>query len=173
MTIRPHVTSPIEYGDAASFWVEYPSGLVDLTRHAHLPLGAQDTGEVQIPPLQTSTQLEIPVDGERVVRISKERSAIVIIDMQKCVRIQSAPHLLFQLLSECRQLLLAFRSSGSSNRTGLRRPLDERHSTTSISRREGRLGVRMPLPSHVPETERRCTGTGDLRSMNSIPYRQR
>ncbi|KAF9814916.1 hypothetical protein IEO21_04860 [Rhodonia placenta] len=83
MTIRPHVTSPIEYGDAASFWVEYPSGLVDLTRHAHLPLGAQDTGEVQIPPLQTSTQLEIPVDGERVVRISKERSAIVIIDMQK------------------------------------------------------------------------------------------
>lgn len=82
MTIRPHVTSPIEYGDAASFWVEYPSGLVDLTRHAHLPLGAQDTGEVQIPPLQTSTQLEIPVDGERVVRISKERSAIVIIDMQ-------------------------------------------------------------------------------------------
>jgi len=87
MTIRPHVLEPLEYGNAASFWVEYPSGLVDLTREAHLIAKKEDetvvtNGTHPEPPLQSSAQLEIPVDGERVVRIAKSKSAIVIVDMQ-------------------------------------------------------------------------------------------
>ncbi|PCH38006.1 Isochorismatase hydrolase [Wolfiporia cocos MD-104 SS10] len=77
--VRPHVTEPIEYGNSASFWVEYPSGLVDLTRETHL--SKQGDG-VQTPPLRLETQLDIPVDGERTVRVAKDKSAIVIIDMQ-------------------------------------------------------------------------------------------
>ncbi|KAH9843049.1 Isochorismatase hydrolase [Rhodofomes roseus] len=87
MTPRPHVLEPIEYGNAASFWVEYPSGLVDLTRAAHLTAKKEDetvktSSAHPEPPLQSSTHLEIPVDGERVVRIAKSKSAIVIVDMQ-------------------------------------------------------------------------------------------
>ena len=86
---RPHVAEPIEYGNAASFWVEYPSGLIDLTRETHIaPKDHDETlttnGIHHIePPLRGSTQLEIPVDGDRVVRMAKARSAMVIIDMQK------------------------------------------------------------------------------------------
>ncbi|KZT09501.1 Isochorismatase hydrolase [Laetiporus sulphureus 93-53] len=82
MTVRPYVSSPIEYGNAASFWVEYPSGLVDLTREAHLPTDEATKKDVQAPSLQPRTQLEISVDALRTVRIAKERTAIVIIDMQ-------------------------------------------------------------------------------------------
>ncbi|KZT70152.1 Isochorismatase hydrolase [Daedalea quercina L-15889] len=87
MTIRPHVGEPIEYGNAASFWVEYPSGLVDLTRETHLITkkegdAAATNGSHPEPPLHGTTQLEIPVDDQRVVRIAKSRSAIVIVDMQ-------------------------------------------------------------------------------------------
>ncbi len=89
MIQSPKVTVATEYGNAASFWVEYPNGLVDVTRMTHLPKGelvpgdvAQDQ-DVPIPPLLKDVQLDITVDGDRVVRLAKKQSAIVIIDMQK------------------------------------------------------------------------------------------
>lgn len=92
MVHRPKVPVATEYGNAASFWVEYPSGLVDLTRTTHLPNGALQNGDVvrdepaqdaPVPPLRAETQLEIPVDGGRVLRLSKKNTAIVVVDMQK------------------------------------------------------------------------------------------
>ncbi len=92
MVHRPKVTAAIEYGNAASFWVEYPSGLVDLTRTTHLPKANLQNGSVvheepaqdaPVPPLREETQLEIPVDGGRVLRFSKKNTAIVVVDMQK------------------------------------------------------------------------------------------
>ena len=92
MVKRPRIPVATEYGNAAAWWVEYPTGLIDVTRTTHLPNGplpegdvAQDqaTREVPIPPLVKETQLDIPVDGERTVRIATKHSAIVIIDMQK------------------------------------------------------------------------------------------
>ncbi|KAI0655135.1 Isochorismatase hydrolase [Cubamyces menziesii] len=87
----PKLAVATEYGNAASFWVEYPAGLIDLSRTAHLPKVALQDGEteqaqsvqdVPVPPLQPATQLDIPVDGDRVIRIAKKHSAIVIVDMQ-------------------------------------------------------------------------------------------
>ena len=98
---RPHVAEPIEYGNASSFWVEYPSGLIDLTRETHIaPKNNDETvttnGTRTIePPLHYSTQLEIPVDGNRVVRLAKARSAVVIVDMQKYAH-RSIPSLLIE-----------------------------------------------------------------------------
>jgi len=86
MTTRPPVDTPIEYGNASSFWVEYPSGLVDLTRTAHLP--TPGTTKVTDPPPLSPGQLDVPVDGQgqrRSVRINAAASAYVIIDMQKYV----------------------------------------------------------------------------------------
>ena len=92
MVQRPKVTVATEYGNALSFWVEYPNGLVDVTRTTHLPKGGladgdvaqeQAASEVPVPPLLKEKQLDIPVDGDRHVRIAKEKSAVVIIDMQK------------------------------------------------------------------------------------------
>ena len=93
MVQTPKVIVATEYGNAASFWVEYPNGLVDVSRTTHLPRGelapgdvAQDqtpAGEVPIPPLLKDAQLDIPVHGDRLVRVSKKQSAIVIVDMQK------------------------------------------------------------------------------------------
>ena len=92
MTKRPRVPVATEYGNAASFWVEYPTGLVDLTRTTHLPKGALAAGAVAQdqaasdappPPLVEGRQLDVPVDGEREVRIETGSSAIVIVDMQK------------------------------------------------------------------------------------------
>lgn len=77
--VRPPVEKPIEYGNAGEFWVEYPSGLVDLTRASHLPSSASDAAT---PPPLTQEFLEFPVDGQRTLRIDKKSSAIVIIDMQ-------------------------------------------------------------------------------------------
>ena len=71
----------MEYGNEASFWVEYPSGLVDLTRSQHLAMSADK--EVVDPPRRTSEQMDISVDGGRTVRVDTGASAIVIIDMQK------------------------------------------------------------------------------------------
>ncbi|KAI0669840.1 Isochorismatase hydrolase [Trametes maxima] len=91
MVHRPKVATATEYGNAASFWVEYPSGLIDLTRTTHLPQGALVNGDVAqdqpehnapVPPLLPATQLDVPVDGGRVLRIPKQKSAIVIVDMQ-------------------------------------------------------------------------------------------
>lgn len=84
MTTRPPVDKPVEYGNATSFWVEYPSGLVDLTRSAHLSeaeaAGVKDSDSG--PPSVQSGQLEIAVDG-RTIRVDARKSALVVIDMQK------------------------------------------------------------------------------------------
>lgn len=79
MSSRPRVSKVTEYGNAASFWVEYPSGLIDLSRMAH-----SQEGKLEPPQLQSS-QLDIPVDGDRTIRINKATTAAVIIDMQKSV----------------------------------------------------------------------------------------
>jgi hypothetical protein len=73
---------PVEYGNGTDFWVEYPSGLIDISRKTHLQSIANSEGLSLPPPLQ-STQVDIEVDRGRTVRIDKEASAIVIIDMQK------------------------------------------------------------------------------------------
>ena len=94
---RPHISVATEFGNAASFWVEYPSGLVDLTRTTHLPKaakahsqpkaeqGAVHEDAVPEPPLVSNTQWELHVDGDRTLRLNKSTTAIVIVDMQKCV----------------------------------------------------------------------------------------
>ena len=91
---RPKVARPTEYGNPAAFWVEYPSGLVDLTRSSHLPAKAQSVPEepdqvlvhadsVQVPPLNVEKQWELAVEGDTALQMSKAHTAIVIIDMQK------------------------------------------------------------------------------------------
>lgn len=80
MVARLPVEVPTEYGSDASFWVEYPSGLVDLSRSHHLPSGSDKAAK---PHPLTDAQLEIPVDGGRTIRVDKASTAIVIIDMQK------------------------------------------------------------------------------------------
>ncbi|KAF8560330.1 Isochorismatase hydrolase [Imleria badia] len=76
MPPRPRVSKVTEYGNAASFWVEYPSGLIDLSRTVH-----SQERELEPPQLQSS-QLDVPVDGDRIIRINKATTAAVIIDMQ-------------------------------------------------------------------------------------------
>ncbi|KAJ7487572.1 Isochorismatase hydrolase [Mycena galericulata] len=81
MVARPRVTTAVEYGSDANphgFWTEYPSGLVDVSRTVHLPA---TSGEVEAPPL-TSALLDIPVDGDRTLRVKRESTAMVVIDMQ-------------------------------------------------------------------------------------------
>jgi len=73
---HPFVSAPVQFGSGPAFWVEYPSGLVDLSR-AH-PL-SDNSGEM--PPLK-SGQVDIAVKGGRTVRIDTKSSAMVIIDMQ-------------------------------------------------------------------------------------------
>ncbi|THH34004.1 hypothetical protein EUX98_g132 [Antrodiella citrinella] len=87
MIRRPKVDAVVEYGNAASFWVEYPSGLVDLTRSAHVALKVDkdvvgETGNVASPPLKSDTQFELEVDGGRTLRLNKAQTAIVVVDMQ-------------------------------------------------------------------------------------------
>ncbi|KAH7883555.1 Isochorismatase hydrolase [Phlebopus sp. FC_14] len=77
MSSRPRVSQSIEYGNAASFWVEYPTGLIDVSRTQRL-----SSAEQSIPPQISPTQLDIPVDGDRVVRVNKATTAVVVIDMQ-------------------------------------------------------------------------------------------
>ena len=80
MVGRSNVPTPVEYGNDTSFWVEYPTGLVDLSRTNHLSSSTID--HPSPPPLKPS-QAEIKVDGNQTVRINKETTAAVIIDMQK------------------------------------------------------------------------------------------
>ncbi|KAH9944336.1 Isochorismatase hydrolase [Epithele typhae] len=82
MTKRPRVPTAIEFGNPASFWVEYPSGLVDLTRTAHLPASSEGDREPPEPTLVKELQVDVPADGERTVRVQAARSAMVVIDMQ-------------------------------------------------------------------------------------------
>lgn len=91
MITLPKVDVATEYGNAASFWVEYPSGLIDLTRSSHLVQKTpadKDNDPAQIPPaLDPETQFELEVDGAgtRTLRLNKAHTALVIIDMQKYV----------------------------------------------------------------------------------------
>ncbi|KAF8213077.1 Isochorismatase hydrolase [Mycena galopus ATCC 62051] len=81
MVARPRVEVPTQYGSDATpqgFWTEWPSGLVDVSRTSQIPSG---DAQVNPPPL-TSALLDIPVDGERTVRVKKESTALVVIDMQ-------------------------------------------------------------------------------------------
>ncbi|KAK0456568.1 Isochorismatase hydrolase [Armillaria borealis] len=75
--LRAPVSSVTKYGNNTSFWVEYPSGLIDLTRTLSAPIAEHDT-----PPDLLPGQLDVAVDGERTIRIDTKASAIVIIDMQ-------------------------------------------------------------------------------------------
>ncbi|KXN90056.1 Peroxyureidoacrylate/ureidoacrylate amidohydrolase RutB [Leucoagaricus sp. SymC.cos] len=102
MTSRPYVESPKVYGGTldveggAGFWVEYPDGLMDLTRShwIHSAGGAQlnggtpangSSGKDEKPPaLDAEFQVEIDVGGEpkRRIRVSKDKCALIAIDMQ-------------------------------------------------------------------------------------------
>ncbi|KAJ7125606.1 Isochorismatase hydrolase [Mycena crocata] len=82
MATRPPVSAPIEYGSEATpqgWWIEWPSNLVDLSRTTHLP---PDSGAEAQSPLVTPDLLDIPVDGDRTIRVKREATAVVIIDMQ-------------------------------------------------------------------------------------------
>ncbi|KAJ6621717.1 Isochorismatase hydrolase [Mycena sp. CBHHK59/15] len=81
MVARPRVETAIEYGGAATpqgFWTEYPSGLVDVSRTRHLPPGDAQADA----PAPTPDLLDIPVDGERTLRVKRDATALVVIDMQ-------------------------------------------------------------------------------------------
>ncbi|KAG1783989.1 Isochorismatase hydrolase [Suillus placidus] len=77
MATRPRVSQAIEYGNTPNFWVEYPSGLMDLTRSQHLATDAVE------PSLVSSTQLDIPVTGDRTIRVDKSKAAAVIGSLRK------------------------------------------------------------------------------------------
>ena len=83
------VQSPLVFGNPGSFWVEYPSGLVDLTRpSSNRPDGSTNISaakESDPPALDTKSQFELQVEDDRVLRLNKSTTAIVIIDMQKFV----------------------------------------------------------------------------------------
>ncbi|KAL5535373.1 hypothetical protein ACEPAF_3467 [Sanghuangporus sanghuang] len=90
MKTRPRVEKATEYGSAASWWVEYPDGLVDLSRSAHLQDVNTDAhlpsnitvSEVKASPERKEDQIDIDVDGERRIRIDPKKSALVVVDMQ-------------------------------------------------------------------------------------------
>ncbi|OCB86083.1 Isochorismatase hydrolase [Sanghuangporus baumii] len=90
MKTRPRVEKATEYGSAASWWVEYPDGLVDLSRSAHLHDVNTDghlpsnitVSEVKASPERKEDQVDIDVDGERRIRIDPKKSALVVVDMQ-------------------------------------------------------------------------------------------
>ncbi|KAF7306902.1 Isochorismatase hydrolase [Mycena indigotica] len=80
MVARPHVEQPTEYGCEATpqgWWTEWPSGLVDVSRTSHIV----ESDSASPPPL-TSELVDIPCDGERVVRVKRAATAMVVIDMQ-------------------------------------------------------------------------------------------
>lgn len=76
--VLPNLTKARIFGNVqnGSFWVEHPSGLLDLTRNHPLE-------EAGVEPPKTIHELEFEVDGNRRVRIDPKQSAIVIVDMQK------------------------------------------------------------------------------------------
>ncbi|KAJ8083861.1 hypothetical protein PM082_002627 [Marasmius tenuissimus] len=76
MVNRPLVQSPIQYGASASFWVEYPTGFIDLTcKHPLLE------GKLEIPQ-RDADDMEIAVEGGRTLRVDSKVTALVVIDMQ-------------------------------------------------------------------------------------------
>lgn len=97
MATRPYLQSPKVYGGTldveggAGYWVEYPDGLMDLTRTHWIHPESQQNGANENaatggpPPLDAQTQTEIEVKGDpkRRIRVSNEKSALVVVDMQK------------------------------------------------------------------------------------------
>jgi hypothetical protein len=73
---RPRVGDAVEFGSAANFWVEYPSGLVDLSSTTHLDASGTE------PDLKQG-QWGIAADGDRTIRVDSKSTALVVIDMQK------------------------------------------------------------------------------------------
>ncbi|KAK7694705.1 hypothetical protein QCA50_001893 [Cerrena zonata] len=86
VTPRLKVETATVFGNPASFYVEYPSGLVDLTRSpSNRPDGSQNIttpNEPDPPALDSKSQWELEVEEDRVLRLNKSTTAIVIIDMQ-------------------------------------------------------------------------------------------
>ncbi|KAG7099082.1 hypothetical protein E1B28_000957 [Marasmius oreades] len=79
MVSRPPVQSALQYGYNADFWVEYSSGLVDLSCKNPLKPGENlDTS----PPAKGADELEFVVDGSRTLRVDTNATALVVIDMQ-------------------------------------------------------------------------------------------
>ncbi|KAF8609801.1 Isochorismatase hydrolase [Ceratobasidium sp. AG-I] len=70
MSVRPNVPARTTYGTSDSYWVEYPDGLVDLSR--------QGQGKKQ----EGGKLVEFDVQGERRVRIDPGITALVVVDMQ-------------------------------------------------------------------------------------------
>ena len=77
---RPRVQQPVTFGDPAdgNFWVEYPDGLIDITRSGTQLLNGGKHGPAE-------REVEIDVHGDRHVRLATIKTALVIIDMQKLV----------------------------------------------------------------------------------------
>jgi hypothetical protein len=73
---RPRVETAAEFGDATNFWVEYPSGLVDLSSTTHL-------SQSGVEPSLKEGLWDIACDGERKIRVDPKSSALIVIDMQK------------------------------------------------------------------------------------------
>ena len=71
MSVRPNVLTRTMYGTPDSYWIEYPDGLVDLSRQGQ---GKEREG---------GKLVEFDVQGERRVRIDTGITALVIVDMQK------------------------------------------------------------------------------------------
>lgn len=80
---RPRVDYAQVFGSIknGNFWVEYPSGLVDLTRTNPVT----EESKLIDTPTKAENELDIHVDADRVIRIDPTRSAFVVIDMQKYV----------------------------------------------------------------------------------------
>lgn len=77
---RPKVDKTCKWGNRTNFWIEYPDGVVDVSETF-----LSNDLLARTPPKPPGL-VDIPVEGDRVVRLDPKRSAIVIIDMQKSVR---------------------------------------------------------------------------------------
>ena len=89
---RARVENAIEYGNPSSWWIEYPDGLIDLSRSKHLsdvnndaslPSNIKVSDVIKDPPEKKEGQIDVEVDGDRRIRIDSKKSVLVVIDMQK------------------------------------------------------------------------------------------
>ncbi|EJD55267.1 hypothetical protein AURDEDRAFT_50090 [Auricularia subglabra TFB-10046 SS5] len=76
--VRPRVERTERWGNRTHFWIEYPSGLVDLSE-THFDAQLAKEAPTPVP----EGLVDISVEGDRVVRIDPERAAVVVVDMQK------------------------------------------------------------------------------------------
>lgn len=74
--VRPRVDKAARWANRANFWIEYPDGLVDVS---------ETFSEQELPavsPPKPFGLVDLPVEGDRVVRLEPKRSALVVVDMQ-------------------------------------------------------------------------------------------